>query len=102
MVRMSKRPRKSLTEMTRSIMVRYMSAEVPLYQGNMGRKSGCSWLVPSCSDLQQAGMCQTGMCLGNPLSQNFAAGRHVGAAPGDPQQKVGLLLAGDPAAQQAT
>ena len=42
MVRMSKRPRKSLSEMVRSNMVLYMSAEVPLYHGNMGMKSGCS------------------------------------------------------------
>ena len=29
-------------------MVRYMSAEVPEYQGNMGRKSGFSLLPSSC------------------------------------------------------
>ena len=44
MVRMSKRPRKSLRDTMRPKMVRYMSADVPLYQGNMGRKSGCSSL----------------------------------------------------------
>lgn len=42
MVRMSKRPRKSFRLTARSKMVRYMSALVPLYQGNMGRKSGRS------------------------------------------------------------
>lgn len=41
-VRMSKRPRKTLTEMMSPAMVRYMSAEVPVNQWNMGRKSGCS------------------------------------------------------------
>ena len=44
-VRMSKRPRNSFTEMSRSKTVLYMSAEVPLYQGTMGRKSGCSSIL---------------------------------------------------------
>lgn len=42
MVRMSNRPRNSLSETTRSKTVRYMSADVPLYQGNMGAKLGRS------------------------------------------------------------
>ena len=52
MVRISKRPRKSFRETTSPKMVRYMSADVPLYHGNMGRKSGCSSLVGSTSSLQ--------------------------------------------------
>ena len=50
MVRMSKRPKNSLREIVRSKMVLYMSADVPLYQGNMGKKSGCS-SMPTRSDL---------------------------------------------------
>ena len=52
MVRMSKRPRKSFKDTTSPKMVRYISADVPLYHGNMGRKSGCSSLPCSSSALQ--------------------------------------------------
>ena len=52
MVRISKRPKKSFRETTSPKMVRYMSADVPLYHGNMGRKSGCSSLGGSASSLQ--------------------------------------------------
>ena len=42
-VRMSKRPRKTLTEMMSPKMVQYMSADVPLNHCTIGLKSGRSW-----------------------------------------------------------
>lgn len=39
-VRMSKRPRKSLTLISRSNIVLNRSADVPLYQGTMSKKGG--------------------------------------------------------------
>lgn len=52
MVRMSKRPKKSFRDTMSPKMVRYMSAEVPLYHGNIGRKSGCSSETTSSNSLQ--------------------------------------------------
>lgn len=39
-VRMSKRPKKSFTEISKSKRVFRRSAEVPEYQGNIGKKEG--------------------------------------------------------------